>query len=417
MQKQLGSSIKVDEQGRLVLPKEILARLGLLPGNIASIELTDDGIQISNPVGHLGRVYVEVTNTCNLDCRICMRNVWDEAPGWMESATFERILDGIKAFSPPPTIFFGGYGEPLAHPRIAQMIQRSCDAGTDVEIITNGILLDAETAAFLVEAGVKRIWVSIDGATPQHYTDVRMGDALPQVIANLTRLQEIRSKSKWHFPKLGIAFVAMKRNFQDLPAVIELGRKLGADKISVSNVLAHTKELRDENLYASSLKDADRQPSPWTMEVSLPRMDWGEQTSQVLNQLFHGNNALHIAGQDITFGVNQCPFIAKDSLSIRWDGAVSPCLPLLHTNTAFLTATQRMAYAHNFGNINNQELFDIWNNPDYLAFRQRVKQFDFSPCAFCSSCSMSETNQVDCFGNDQPTCGGCLWAQGFIQCP
>jgi len=417
MRKQIGSSIKIDEYGRLVLPEEILARLGLYPGGSASIEVTDEGVWISNPAGYIKQVYVEVTNNCNLECRMCMRKVWDEPPGWMESDTFDRILDGIKSISPLPTIFFGGYGEPLAHPRIDQMIQKACDAGAEVEIITNGILLNAEKAAFLVEAVVKRIWVSIDGATPHHYADVRMGDALPQVIDNLTRLQEIRAKSKWHFPRLGIAFVAMKRNLQELTAVIELGHQLGADKISVSNVLAHTDELREEILFTSSLRDADRQPSRWAMEISLPRMDWAEQTSQVLSQLFHGNHALRIAGQDITFGITQCPFVTKASLSVRWDGSVSPCLPLLHTHTAFLSTTQRTAHSHSFGNINHQALLDIWNAPEFLAFRRRVQQFDFSPCAFCNSCSMSESNQVDCFGNDPPTCGGCLWAQGFIQCP
>jgi hypothetical protein len=30
---------------------------------------------------------------------------------------------------------------------------------------------------------------------------------------------------------------------------------------------------------------------------------------------------------------------------------------------------------------------------------------------------MTESNQEDCFGNTFPTCGGCLWAQGFIRCP
>jgi hypothetical protein len=30
---------------------------------------------------------------------------------------------------------------------------------------------------------------------------------------------------------------------------------------------------------------------------------------------------------------------------------------------------------------------------------------------------MSEANEEDCFGNGFPTCGGCLWAQGVLQCP
>jgi len=417
MEKKNAFNIQVDDQGRLILPQEVIARLGLLPGTAALIDLNDDGIRISNPTGRVARVYVEVTNACNLDCRICMRNVWDEPLGWMKDATFDRILEGVKEFSPTPLIFFGGYGEPLAHPEFHQFLLSARKAGIEIELITNGILLDAESAALMVEVGVQRVWVSIDGATPQHYADVRLGDALPQVVENLKGLQTLRAQSKRQLPKLGIAFVAMKRNIEDLPAVIELGRRLGADKISVSNILPHTSELRDEELFKHSLSDADRQPSRWSVEVSLPRLDWDEPTGAVLGKLLSNRNNLRIADQNLTFGINKCPFQTKASLSIRWDGTVAPCLPLLHTHTSFLGNTQRIAYAHSFGNITDQGLSDIWNDRAYVAFRQRVQQFDFSPCAFCNSCSMSESNQLDCFASDQPTCGGCLWAQGFIQCP
>jgi hypothetical protein len=30
---------------------------------------------------------------------------------------------------------------------------------------------------------------------------------------------------------------------------------------------------------------------------------------------------------------------------------------------------------------------------------------------------MADENLEDCFGSPTPACGGCLWAQGFIQCP
>ena len=41
----------------------------------------------------------------------------------------------------------------------------------------------------------------------------------------------------------------------------------------------------------------------------------------------------------------------------------------------------------------------------------------FSPCHVCVGCSLLEKNEEDCGGNAYPTCGGCLWAQGSIQCP
>jgi hypothetical protein len=52
-----------------------------------------------------------------------------------------------------------------------------------------------------------------------------------------------------------------------------------------------------------------------------------------------------------------------------------------------------------------------------MAYRKRVQSFAFPPCTFCGGCDMSVANEEDCFGNEYPTCGGCLWAQGVIQCP
>ena len=53
----------------------------------------------------------------------------------------------------------------------------------------------------------------------------------------------------------------------------------------------------------------------------------------------------------------------------------------------------------------------------YEAFRSKVREFHFSPCTICGHCSHVEGNEEDCYGNAFPTCGGCLWAEGLIQCP
>ena len=52
------------------------------------------------------------------------------------------------------------------------------------------------------------------------------------------------------------------------------------------------------------------------------------------------------------------------------------------------------------------------------SYRERLHDFSFAPCTFCGGCDLSETNEEDCLGNKVfPVCGGCLWAQGIVQCP
>ena len=209
----------------------------------------------------------------------------------------------------------------------------------------------------------------------------------------------------------------MKRNIADLPEVVRLGKRLGADQFSISNVLPHTEELRDEVLFAHSMYESDLQPSPWSPEVSLPRMDLSEFTLHQLAEVLKSRNQLQFTRQTLNWGANTCPFLEKGSISIRWDGAVSPCLPLLHTHTSYLAESQHTSHAYAVGNINERCLAELWNDADYVQLRERLQAFDFSPCTFCNSCDMAEANLEDCFGNSHPACGGCLWAQGFIQCP
>lgn len=102
---------------------------------------------------------------------------------------------------------------------------------------------------------------------------------------------------------------------------------------------------------------------------------------------------------------------------MSWDGSVSPCLALMHSHVSYLHEKPRAVSQYVIGNINDLTLTEIWNDANHLSFRRRVQEFNFPPCTSCGGCDMVEANQEDCFGNAFPTCGGCLWAWGVIQCP
>ena len=91
--------------------------------------------------------------------------------------------------------------------------------------------------------GIDVLWLSLDGATPESYADVRLGALLPEVIANISRMRY--SSWAYEYPQfhLGVVFVAMKRNIDDLPAVLRIGSQLQADRFIVTNVLPYTAEL------------------------------------------------------------------------------------------------------------------------------------------------------------------------------
>ncbi len=57
------------------------------------------GQAIDNVNDQLEKVYIEVTNACNLECRTCMRNVWNEPIGYMAENTFSQINAWVDAIT------------------------------------------------------------------------------------------------------------------------------------------------------------------------------------------------------------------------------------------------------------------------------------------------------------------------------
>jgi MoaA/NifB/PqqE/SkfB family radical SAM enzyme len=258
----------------------------------------------------------------------------------MSSETFSRILEGLHAFSPKPDIFFGGLGEPLSHPHIVDMVRDAKRVGATVELITNGTLLTSSLSIQLIQAGLDRLWVSLDGATPESYMDVRL--ALPNVLANLNEFQNIR-RGRYGLhpynlqldasvlnmkafdlevkpvdlqlqPQLGIVFVAMKRNIADLPAVLKIAQQLGALHFLVTNVIPYTPQMEKEMLYTGSLTNSFYGISSSRRFPALSEMGLFIRNQEAICN-HSGRILLLRIGEPGDENGNRCPF-----LDIRRDG-------------------------------------------------------------------------------------------------
>jgi MoaA/NifB/PqqE/SkfB family radical SAM enzyme len=216
--------------------------------------------------------------------------------------------------------------------------------------------------------------------------------------------------------ELGIAFVAMKRNIADLPFVLWAGRLVGATRFNVSNVIPYTADMATEILYQDSLQ-LTPMPALWDETVRLPAIDVSDLTRAQLRAVIHGRHESKLVGSDISDVTRRCPFIEAGSVSIAWDGAVSACQGLLHNHYEYVGKRTRTIYRYIPGSLSDRSLADIWLDPDYVAFRKRVQDFDFAPCVACGGCPMSDDNYADCEDDIFPRCGACLWAHGLIRCP
>lgn len=408
---------KVDAQGHLVFPPELAAQFQLTPGARVRVDAEGNNLRLHRAVTQLSKIYIEPTDMCNIKCVTCMRNSWNESLGRMSGATFERILASIDELDTPPSIMFAGFGEPTFHADIVEMVRATKARSCFVEITTNGTTLTEQRGRALVDAGLDVLWVSIDGATPQSFADVRLGAELPQVLANLERFTTMRKGGHFPKPELGIAFVAMKRNIHELEQVIAIGKRLGATRFSVTNVIPYTREMQNEILYDRALSDITFMASDWLPKMNLPRMDIKTSARDGFTAALQGGCTINFAGNRLSGANDTCTFIESGALAIGWDGSVSPCPPLLHNQITYLKNRERRVRRHSFGNINARSLLEIWNENAYVTYRERVMGFAFAPCTFCGGCDLLDSNETDCLGNPFPVCGGCLWAQGLIQCP
>lgn len=407
-----GFMLKVNGDGSITLPSELVHYLGAVPDSTLRFSYEKNRIEVYPNVHTPGRIYVEATTRCNFACETCVRNTWTEPIGDMPLAVFEDLIDMLKDFPHINSMMFGGFGEPLYHPDIVKMVSLAAGLGLKVEVTTNGSLLTHKMVDDLIAAGIDTIWCSFDGTNTSSFEAIRKGSDFQQIIDSLQYLSKLNETAarKVH---LGLTFVAMKKNVDDLVLLPDVITLTGADRVSVSNVLPYSKEIVSEELYGLSSLTYDATH----VEINLPHWNMNEKTRNAFFAVCQMSANVYLMGNPISVQTRKCRFIAERCVFIRWDGEVAPCMGLLHNYTTYLNLNDRKITAQSYGNIKQTRLKDIWEQEEYTAFRELVDSFDFSFCYACGGCENIYENQKDCFGNQFPTCGGCFWAYGIIQCP
>ena len=369
-----------------------------------------------DPDDRVRKVYLEPTNACNLDCKTCVRHSWDEPEGFMEWATFEAVLDGLDQATSgePGAVAFMGLGEPLLHPRFLDMVRAVKQRGLRAEVTTNALLLDEAMAAGLLEAGLDQLVVSIDGASAEAFGRVRSDASLARLVENMRRLNDARGSNYGPSMRIGVEFVAMRSNIDELPGLGRLAARVGARFIIVTNVLPYTEELAGETLYDVGVMASGWAETTTVPRWQLPRFGWDEQVGAAVGAALQ--RAGHVSFLDGDAGAEaRCPFVEAHACAVAWHGGVSPCPPLLHTYHCYVRGRRKLMTRWQVGALPKQSLATVWAVPEYIAFRDRVRSFDFPPCTDCG-CELAEANEEDCFGNPHPTCGDCLWARGVVRC-
>ena len=163
----------------------------------------------------------EITRSCHLNCRHC-RAAAQFGPYENELTTEEifKTMDSIACFAKPIIILTGG--EPMMRSDLNDIIRYGDQLGLRMVMSPCGKLLSEEKVHQLMDAGIKRISISIDGATPESHDDFRR---VPGAFTDAINGIKEAKKAGLEFQ---INTTITKHNINEIKDILDLAIQMGA---------------------------------------------------------------------------------------------------------------------------------------------------------------------------------------------
>lgn len=103
------------------------------------------------------RVYIEITNRCNLACDFCHGT--KRPLGTMPPEDFRRIAEKLRGET--SYLYLHVLGEPLLHPQLKELLAIAGELGFRVCLVTNGTLLHKRREELLAAKSLHKVSVSL----------------------------------------------------------------------------------------------------------------------------------------------------------------------------------------------------------------------------------------------------------------
>ncbi|WIV12643.1 radical SAM protein [Proteiniborus sp. MB09-C3] len=164
------------------------------------------------------RIYIEITNVCNLSCRFCPQTM--RRPEFMELKTFSNILEQIKPYT--DYIYFHVKGEPLLHPEIDRFLDLSYEKGFKVNITTNGTLINKAKDKIFLKPALRQVNFSLhsfDGNDGPQNKDEYINNIISFTKEAVDKSDTLISLRLWNLDKDNKTNIKRKRNRQLLEVI------------------------------------------------------------------------------------------------------------------------------------------------------------------------------------------------------
>lgn len=209
------------------------------------------------------RFAVEVNADCNLTCSMCHHDQMVRPKGKMPFPLWVKCANEIANVAPETQVWFSFCGEPLLEPKLLlKMLAYGNEVGLkSLNINTNGMLLSNRIADQLLDAGVERIVIGVDGFTKRAYEEARCGGNRDLVYSQVEYLLTQR-KLQENPAEVNVQFIRMACNEGELDDFIDYWLPKGAT-VKARNMLSWGGKF---DSYMVKVRE-NRIPCPWAMTM------------------------------------------------------------------------------------------------------------------------------------------------------
>jgi hypothetical protein len=176
-------------------------------------------------------VNLEPTNVCQLDCLFCSRQLSQRPLGFL-SLSLAKSLAREIAGSPGAAIRLTGWGEPLLHPQIRELVEIIKAEGIKLKIYTNGLALTQELMDAFMDLEVDDLQFSLQGLTPAQYEANRVGASYAALRERIVLASQRRGGREKPFLSLLTSVLADELELADPGIFTQQWLKL-VDKVAV----------------------------------------------------------------------------------------------------------------------------------------------------------------------------------------
>lgn len=179
---------------------------------------------------------IEPTTACNLGCPECPSGLkqFTRETGRLPVNDNRNMLNQIGS-----NLFYINYyfqGEPFLNPQFLELIKEANSRKIYTTTSTNAHFITDNKAKEIVESGLSRLIISIDGITQETYEDYRIHGQLEKVLKGTKAVVEAKKQAKSSTPHIIWQFLVTGKNEYEIPKLKKLTEEYGVDELRLKSI-------------------------------------------------------------------------------------------------------------------------------------------------------------------------------------